>query len=425
MRPALRHCAPAPAGLRYTHPDEPPACRSPRHPRPFLTPLPLAARTAATVGTRALGNAVAPRSFSFSSLPPRIDGVFGIVTERKPEGINPETDRLIERAKAHPHGPTPAELGHVTIDPNNGPGRFNAGAEPGPLAPVVNNGFDGISQAGYIPGEPTVAAGPLNIFSAGNVSVTVTNKDGTNRVETNGATFFGVTGGEGAISDAQCYYDALRGRFLALAFPTGTSPSNYSSFYLVISKTNDARGQWWLYKFDMTKDGNTPTLNWGDYEALGVSDDKIAMTAQMFGFGGNAYHYQKVRVLDRAAAYSGAALPYMDLFNFPPPPGGDNGDVFVTKAARNLTAADNTIHLFCVRTGGGGNVSYRTVSGSPLSPVLSEGVRVPVTGYGPPPNATQKGSGVQVPTNDCRPTDFYVRDGVLICSWHESINLGG
>src|SRR5205814_7639775 len=124
-----------------------------------------------------------------------------------------------------------------------------------PLAPVVNNGFEGISQGPYIPSEPTVAAGPLNVFTAGNVSVTVTNKDGSNRVETDGQVFFGVPPAEGAISDAQCYYDALRGRFVAVAFTQGTSPSNYSNYYLAISQTNDARGIWYQYKLDFTKDG--------------------------------------------------------------------------------------------------------------------------------------------------------------------------
>lgn len=385
---------------------------------------PAAARTVRGAGDRLAGETVQPRSFSFANLPQRQIGEGFVRSMPRPRGINAEHDRELERLKRNPPRILPGDLRRLTLDRNAGAASLRARPGAEPLAPVAGNGFEGISQAGYIPGEPTVAAGPLNVFTAGNVSVTVTNKDGSNRVETMGTTFFGVPPSEGSISDAQCYYDALRGRFVALCFTVGTSP-NFSNFYLAISKTNDARGQWWLYKFDMTKDGTTPTLNWADYQALGVSDDKIGMTAQMFGFGGNAYQYQKVRVLDRAAAYAGQPLTYVDFAAFGPPPGGDQQDVFVTKAARNLSAGDNTLHLLCVRTLGGVNVTYRTITGSPASPTMSTGVLVPVSPFAPAPHAQQKGSTTLVPTNDCRPTDFYVRNGVLSASWHTGVTLGG
>jgi hypothetical protein len=376
-------------------------------------------------GTRMAGAGITPRSFTFGELPPRQVGVLAITPKRKPEGEFPEAERVLERLKANPQGPSPEQLRHFTLDSSPLPFQRALRAEADPFAPVAGNGFDGISQGPYIPSEPTVAGGPLNIFSAGNVSVTVTNKDGSNKVETDGATFFGVPVAEGAISDAQCYYDALRGRFVALCFTYGTSPTNYSNFYLAISKTNDARGAWWLYKFDMTKDGATQTTNWSDYQALGVSEDKIAMTAQQFSFAADVYKYPKVRVLDRAAAYAGQTLSYVDFVNFAAPPGGNSSDVFVTKAARNLTAGDNTIHMLNVRTNGGSNVTYRTITGSPSAPVLSAGTRVTVSAYSPPPDAAQPGTTTLVATNDCRPTDFYVRNGVLICSWHTALTLGG
>ena len=387
-------------------------------------PLSTSAQDRGATPARAIGEPITPRSFEFRSLPGRTDESLLRTAKRKPEARNREAQERLEALKANPQGLTPDRLGVLTLDRTSGISGFYAKADLEPLAPTVNNGFDGITQGPYIPSEPTVGAGPLNIFSTGNVSVTVTDKDGSNKVETDGATFFGVPLAEGAISDAQCYYDALRGRFVTLCFTQGTAP-NYSNFYLAISKTNDARGAWWLYKFDMTKDGAAASTNWADYQALGVSDDKIAMTGQMFSFAGNTYQYQKIRVLDRAAAYSGATLTFVDFFNFAAPPGGNIDDLFVTKAARNLSAGDNTLHLLCVRTGGGNNVTYRTITGSPAAPTLSAGVRVTVTAYSPPPDAVQKGSATLVPTNDCRPTDFYVRNGVLVCAWHTAANLGG
>lgn len=370
---------------------------------------------------RVAAQPVAPQAFRFGDLPAREPSEHLPIQARPPRKWLAYQDE-IKRLKAEPPHLPAESFPQVTVDPTPAPG--SAKDTFSPLAPTLGNGFEGITQGGFIPSEPTAAAGPLNVFTAGNVSVTVTNKDGTNRVETNGATFFGVPGSEGAISDAQCYYDAIRGRFIALCFTQGTSP-NFSKFYLAISQTNDARGLWWRYAFDMSLDGSTPTSNWGDYQGLGVSDDKIVFSSQQFSFSSNTYQYSKFRILDRAAAYSGAALTYVDIANFAPPPGGTSSDVFVTKPARNLTPGDNTIHCLNVRTGGGTRVTYRTITGPPSAPALSTGNMVSVATYSPPPDAPQLGSGTLVATNDCRPTDHYVRDGVFVATWHTAANFGG
>jgi hypothetical protein len=364
---------------------------------------------------------VAPQVFRFSDLPAREP------SEHLPIQARPNRKWLayeeeIKRLKANPPSLPAESFPQATVDPTPSPALGKGDLLP--LAPVIGNAFEGITQGGFIPSEPTVAGGPLNVFSAGNVSVTVTNKDGTNRVETNGQTFFGVPGSEGAISDAQCYYDPIRGRFVALCFTQGTAP-NFSKFYLAISQTNDARGLWWRYAFDMSLDGATPTTNWGDYQGLGISDDKIVFSSQQFGFADNLYKYAKFRILDRAAAYSGAALGYVDIVNFAPPAGGNSGDVFVTKPARNLTPGDNTIHCLNVRTGGGTRVTYRTITGPPATASLSAGNMVTVASYSPPPDAPQLGSVGLVATNDCRPTDHYTRNGVFIATWHTAANFGG
>ncbi len=387
---------------------------------PFDPPVP----PEGPVGARKVAvERVAPRSFNFSDLPQRPPGSEQIPITLRPEHEWKEAAEEVERLKANPPNLPLSSFAQFTLDTTppagNGKGGF------APFAPSVGNGFEGITQGGFIPSEPTVGGGPLNIFTAGNVSVTVTNKDGTNRVETNGATFFGVPAAEGAISDAQSYYDAVHGRFIAVAFTQGGPPNDFSNFYLAISKTSDARGAWWLYKFDMTKDGNSQSSNWSDYEGLGVSEDKIVFSAQQFSFSGNAYQYQKLRILDRVAAYSGAALSYVDIFQFAPPPGGDAGDNFVTKPARNLTPGDSTIYLVCVRTTSGSHVTYRTLTGPPASAALATVNMVSVSSYSAPPDAPQPGTSNLVATNDCRPTDFYVRNGVLIMSWHTAASIGG
>jgi len=389
-------------------------------PVPAQQPPPEDARVSSVVKA---ASPVVPRSFEFRDLAPVLPGGENLPIQKRPNRKWVAYEEQIKALKANPPVLPVESFAQFTLDRTPSPAQSKGDLSP--MAPTLGNGFEGITQQGFIPGEPTTAAGPLNIFSAGNISVTVTDKNGTNRVETNGKTFFGVPAAEGAISDAQCYYDALRGRFVALAFTQGTSPSNYSKFYLAISKTNDARGAWWLYAFDMTLDGATPSSNWGDYQGLGVSDDKIVFSSQQFRFSNNSYQYSKFRVLDRAAAYAGSPLTYVDIVPVATPPGGDINDVFVTKPARNLTIGDNTIHCMCVRTSGGNRITYRTITGTPAAPVLSAGNLVTVSSYSPPPDAAQMGTGTLVATNDCRPTDFYTRNGTLTAAWHTAANIGG
>src|SRR5262249_52583401 len=70
-------------------------------------------------------------------------------------------------------------------------------------------------------------------------------------------------------------------------------------------------------------------------------------------------------------------------------------------------------------------VTFRTITGPPSAPVLSTGNLVTVSAYSPPPDAPQQGSAALVATNDCRPTDFYTRGGVLIATWHSAATIGG
>ena len=119
------------------------------------------------------GATVRPRIVVFSSLPTVLGPYAGPVLER-PEAINEEADQELERLKANPAVILPEQLQQFTLDGAAGAAQA--------LAPTVGTGFEGITQQGFIPAEPTVAAGPLNIFTAGNVTVTVTNKDGSFRV---------------------------------------------------------------------------------------------------------------------------------------------------------------------------------------------------------------------------------------------------
>ena len=381
---------------------------------PFDPPVP----PEGPVGARRVStDRIVPRSFNFTDLAPLAPGSENIPITLRREHEWQEAAEEVERLKANPPILPATSFAQFTYDTTppavNGKGGFT------PLAPTIGNGFEGITQAGFIPSEPTVGGGPLNIFTCGNVNVTVTNKDGTNRVETNGATFFGVPAAEGAISDAQCYYDALHGRFVAVCFTQGTTPSNFSNFYLVISKTNDARGAWWQYKFDMTKDGAVQTANWSDYEGLGISEDKIVFSGQQFTFAGERLRVPEVphhrprrglqrrRVVARGHRQLRAARGRRRQRQLRHQAG----------AQPHRPATTPSTACACARA----RARASPTAPSPARPrrrCCRTGNLVAVSAYSAPPDAAQPGTATLVATNDCRPSDFYVRNGVLIAAWH-------
>src|SRR5258707_930852 len=97
-----------------------------------------------------LGRTVRPTSFTFTSLPKKLSPWTG-PQQTVPEGVFEEAEQELEQLKERPAPPAIEDLGTVTLDRDRQ--RFTA------LAPVIETGFEGITQGGWIPSEPTVAAG--------------------------------------------------------------------------------------------------------------------------------------------------------------------------------------------------------------------------------------------------------------------------
>lgn len=362
------------------------------------------------------GERVTPLTISVRNLP-RVTRPYEGPVREIPEGEVPGGRAAFEEWKKTQ--PPVRVTRDVTIDPS-------AALTPFPLAPALGLNFEGITQQGYIPGEPQPAVGPNHVLVIGNVSVVVVDKypdSVSNRTEVLQEDFFGIPASEAPGFDAKCFYDALRGRFVVLTEVQRGPPQKLNYYYLAISKTSNARGDWWIYKLDMTKDGATQTDNWSDFPGLGVSEDKIVLSGQQYKFGGNQYQYQKLRVIGRALAYSGGPVSYVDFVNFAPPPGGSTTDIFATKPGRNVSR-DSTIHLFTTRFNGGSTVTYRKITGPPAAPVLSAGTLVSVNSYGAPVDARQLGTTNRLDGGDCRTPDFFVRNGVLSIAWHFGNDFG-
>ena len=352
--------------------------------------------------TRGLnGDVVTPYVFKMTDLQSFGDVYLGTTPKRTFNEVEPPYA---------PEFPTPdaRNISNFTYD--------KSANNPVPFAPFTGTNFEGIAQNGYIPSEPQPAAGPDHILILGNVSVKIADKNGNSLSNVLQTAFFNIPIAEGAGFDAKCFYDYRRRRFVALC-ETQTSSPAVCKYYLAISATSNAMGTWYVYSFDMTKDGTTQTANWSDFPGLGISDDKLVMSGQQFTFSGNSYQYQKLRIIDRALAYSGAALTFTDIVNW-------SGQVFVTKPGRNMSAG-NDIYILATTYSGGTTVEFRTLTGAPASPVLSAATNINVNAYGIPPDAPGGSRSATVNTGDSRTSDFFVRNGVLNIAFHIGTTISG
>src|SRR5262249_25496373 len=162
-------------------------------------------------------------------------------------------------------------------------------------APVAVGNFQGVSDTGWFPPDCTMATGPQHVLIAVNASVAIYTKAGAvaQQPRTLSAWFGNVISGA-KIFDPKALYDQPSNRWILLTVALPSSPGSQQSFFLLsVSQSADPLGSWWNYKMDATKDGSTATNNWADYPCLGVDNQAVYLTANLFKFGGG-FAYAKL-----------------------------------------------------------------------------------------------------------------------------------
>jgi hypothetical protein len=259
-------------------------------------------------------------------------------------------------------------------------------AVPGPLNVNLLTNFIGLTftdSGGFIPPDNATAAGPSHIFQMINVRGAVFNKTTGAKIgaNINLGTFFG-TGGQG-LSDPILRYDPTSNRWFAAIITT----SGVLKWVLAVSTTNDPTGTWVLYSF-APNPANLP-----DYPNMGISGDKVVLTANAFnpGFLGTEFV-----VFNKAELVAGGAT-HTTFF-------GPDATNFTLRAAQNLSA-DNNIYMTS-HSGAQNTTTMRvyTVTGVPTAIANASETHVSrtVLALGIPPDAEQSGGAPLIATNDNR-----------------------
>jgi hypothetical protein len=220
----------------------------------------------------------------------------------------------------------------------------------GPQNVNLLTNFQGLVFAdggGFIPPDNATAAGPNHIFQMVNVVGAVFNKVTGAKIgaNINLSTFFG-TGGQG-LSDPIIRFDPTSDRFFA-AIITTDAPLKW---VLAVSTSNDPTGSFVLYSFAPSPSNCT------DYPNMGISDDKVVLTANAFTNCSGSFLGAEAVVINKANLVAGVAAGATFL--------APDAGAFTFRAAQNLSS-DNNIYMVS-HNGGGGTTNMRvyTVSGLP------------------------------------------------------------
>lgn len=168
--------------------------------------------------------------------------------------------------------------------------------------PTLQETFQGIIQRrDIIPPDTIGAAGPNHLVEFTNDSVGVFSKTGVKLQEMALEQFFSPLNPTFTF-DPRVLYDQYSGRFIAVALDGSGAPNSW--FFLAVSETFDPTGRWFFWKIDADMDGTQQTDQWADFPDLGVDQDAVYLTANMFPTTGNDF-YLKVWVVPKAQLLTG------------------------------------------------------------------------------------------------------------------------
>jgi len=201
--------------------------------------------------------------------------------------------------------------------------------------PTLQQTFQGvIQQRGIIPPDTIGAAGPNHLVEFTNDVVGIFSKTGARLREVTLEQFFSPLNPTFTF-DPRVLYDQYSGRFIAVALDGFDAPNSW--LLLAVSETSDPTGRWFFWKIDADMDGTQQTDQWADFPDLGVDQDAVYLTANMYPTTGNNF-YLKVWVVPKAQLLTGQqTITWTEFSRIRNDPQGNF--VFTLRAAHTFGAA--------------------------------------------------------------------------------------
>jgi hypothetical protein len=262
-------------------------------------------------------------------------------------------------------------------------------------APTASGNFAGITATGWLPPDCTMAVGPTHVLASVNSSLAIYTKAGAVLLQRTLTQWFTNVAQGLTIFDPKALYDQHAGRWVLMAVAVNNS-TQVSVHLLSISNSSDPMGPWRNYKFDAKLDGAVSTNNWADFPAIGVDNQALYITSNMFAFGGG-FAYSKIRVIPKAGPYAGGPAPFFDFVKMK---NADNTMAFTIQPCHTFGAPQVE---YLVNTGfpSANYVTLWQIVNGGTAPVLTR-KQVSVSAYSLAPNADQAGGAMPLNTGDVR-----------------------
>lgn len=272
------------------------------------------------------------------------------------------------------------------------------GPQGGPksVVPQVGSSFEANWTLQQSPPDNAMAISNAGrIVTANNDEVLYMNTSGAILGSFSWGDFFNGFGLNANIYDPKVVYDSQADRFV-MTILHGSTASN-SLVLLCFSQTNDPVDGWWIYQLP----GNVLNNNcWFDYPGLGVSNNEVYVTGNLFTSGNDQFNQAVVYQVQKAQGYAGGNLNYIwwfgmantpiTAFTLQPASWGQQGNygpgiLFVSSAAGGA----NVVRVWDLTDDLTGNPQFN-------------GFTVNVPAYSPAADAQQQGSAALLDNGDCR-----------------------
>ncbi len=189
--------------------------------------------------------------------------------------------------------------------------------EPQSTTPALVTSFDstdfddnGTPTGGFrfIPPDSHAATGPDHVVTVVNVSMRFHTKTGTEVYGDGLKQFFtGLTPATFTF-DPKVLYDQYNGRFVVVTLEqtdvAAGGASNTSKIFVAVSDDDDPTGTWYQTSIN-SKLSISGSDRWADYPGLGVDEEAIYVTANMFGFGGGGFGGARLWTIAKGAGSGG------------------------------------------------------------------------------------------------------------------------
>ncbi len=271
------------------------------------------------------------------------------------------------------------------------------------------------------PSDDDADVSGIQVAQVTNSSLWVFNKAGTILAQHSLNALLGTTH---FVGDPQVLFDSTWKRWVITVDDFKIPALTFNFLWLAVSKTSDATGAWYVYKIGFSG-GVFVTPNWLDYPHLGMDQDALLFTGNIFDNNTGLYVTTTAFAIAKARAYNGLGFSF----------GAFTGLIGTLMPPVQLGApwySQHPFDYFAAADSGTGVQLYTMINAGKSGYDLTDPVHITGTSaFVVPPNAVQPGCANGLDTLDGRfqsacyqiPPSVSFSDGLLYCV--HTINFAG